>query len=85
MDMRVSLMPFDSETAGKADPISLASQSKPSVNGANLAELRKGDVRKLRIGITPGRGRNVLPILLPELRRRYYLLFQCHPLIYEGN
>ena len=85
MDIRVSLMPFDSETSGKADPISLASQSKPSVNGANLAELRKGDVRKLRIGITPGRGRNVLPILLPEFRRRYYLLFQCHPLIHEGN
>ena len=85
MDMRVSLMPFDSGTSGKADPISLASQSKPSVNGANLAELRKGDVRKLRIGITPGRGRNVLPILLPEFRRRYYLLFQCHPLIHEGN
>lgn len=40
--MRVSLMPFDSETSGKADPISLASQSKPSVNGANLAELRRG-------------------------------------------
>lgn len=83
--MRISLMSFDSETAGKADPISLASQGKRSVNGANLAELRKGDVRKLRIGITPGRGRNVLPILLPEFRRRYYLLFQCHPLIHEGN
>lgn len=37
----------------------------------NLAELRKGDVRKLRIGITPGRGRTVLPILLPEFSRRY--------------
>ena len=35
-------MSFDSETAGKADPISLASQGKRSVNGANLAELRKG-------------------------------------------
>lgn len=77
-------MPFDSETAGKADPISLASQSKPSVNGANLAELRKGDVRKLRIGITPGRGRNVLPILLPEFRRRYYLLFSAIPSFMRG-
>lgn len=37
-----------------------------------LEDLIEGNVKKLRIGITPGRGRTILPIILPEFHIRYH-------------